>query len=147
MTPAKTPQPAPLYFDFSDPAEAEMTAAGKGIRARLGDEAAETFGVNLAAAFTKETARLAEEIAENVTGKPFDPVDPDASAHFSQSVYRLRIETARRRARRNSAGLWYAYYVLLNVAGQGKPDTMKLLALRHSAARPIGAEGEESESE
>ena len=87
----------------------------------------------------KERERLAGEIASNVTGKPFDPVDPDASEYWSRPVYRLRIETVARRRRNSSAGLWYVYYALLDVQKTGVPDTMMVLSMRHSASQLPGA--------
>ena len=135
----------PLYLDFSDPAGAEMTAAGESIRARQGDDAAEAFGARLGDALSSATVRLAAEVAENENGKPFDPIDEAASVHFSRPTYRLRIETAKRRAKRYSTGLWYAYYTLKDVAGTGKPDTLYVYALRHSASLPIGEGGDAGE--
>ena len=129
----------PLYLDFSAPALAELSGAVEFARALRGEnEDAEHFAARVAEVFRDAATRLAEEVAENETGKPFDPVDEAASVHFSRPTYRLRIETAKRRAKRSTAGFWYAYYTLKDVAETGKPDTLYVYAIRHSGALPIG---------
>ena len=127
-----------LYLDFTEPALIELSAAGESVRSYQGDEAAERFSRIVSEEIADLLERLAEEIAESVTGKPFDPLNAAASVYWSQPVYRLVIETSARRARRSGAGRWHAYYALQDVAGQGKPDTVKMLAIRHSASLPIG---------
>ncbi len=130
-----------LFFDFSRPAQAELSAAGEYVRHDRGDGAAEMFGERVAEVLAKATARVAEEIVDNETGKPFDKIDEAASVHWAQPVYRLSIETATKRRRGSSAGLWYVYYALQDVNGIGKPHTLYILAFRHSAARPTGTDG------
>ena len=75
-------------------------------------------------------------------GKPWQRTHEGASIRYSQPVYRLDVETATKRKRSNSTGLWFAYYSLLDRTGIGKPDTMYIYAFRHSASRPIGDDGD-----
>lgn len=107
-------------MDLTEPAQAEITEAGENMRYYQSEEVAEEFGYRVAEAFRDEATRLAEEIEQNETSKLFDTPDEAASIVWAKPVYRLRIETAKRRGRGKSTGLWYAYY-----------------ALRHSAARLI----------
>ena len=97
----------PLQLDLSESALAELSAAGEYVRFSQGDAAAERFSERVSEAFGAATTRLAREISQNITGKPFDPVDPVASARWAQPVYRMRVETADKRARYSSARLWY----------------------------------------
>jgi len=130
---------APLRYELTAVALAEMSAAGESVRAYSGDEVAELFSVRVSEAIVQEAERLGGEIAANITGKPFQTMDEEASVHWSQPVYRLRIETVRGRKRNTATGLWYLYYGLQDTKNTGKPDTMQVLALRHSASRPIGS--------
>jgi len=131
--------PEPLKLDLSKPALAELSAAVEFVRVSGGD--AERFAARVTEAFRSEAARLAGEVEGNENGKPFDQPDGAASIRYAKPVYRLRVETAARRARRSNTGLWYAYYALLDVSGRGKPDTMQVITIRHSARRPIGEDG------
>ncbi len=127
-----------LYLDLTKPALAEVSGAIEYVRANSGD--AERFAARVAEAFRKAAVSLAGEVADNDTGKPFDQPDPAASIRFAKPVYRLRVETAKRK-RGNSAGLWFAYYALIDVSTGAKPDTMQVVAFRHSAAQPFAEDG------
>jgi len=128
----------PLFLDTTPDAQAEVSAAIEYARITGGgDEAAVRFAQKVADAFLRATLQLADEIADNETGKPFDTPDEAASIRWGQPVYRLRVETAMKRRRGSSAGLWYAYYSLRDTMGTGKPDTLRIHAFRHSTARPI----------
>lgn len=131
-----------LYLDLIDIAGAEISAALEYTRNAFGDNAAETFAERVAQAFAQEVERLAEEITANTTGKAWQPIDEAASVKWSQPVYKLRVETGARRRRGSSTGLWYAYYTLVDASDAGAPDTMQVLAFRHSAARPIGTDSD-----
>ena len=135
----------PLFLDFTDPAEAEMSEAIEFVRFSGGNGVAERFAERVAEVFAKEVERLAEEITANQTGKPFDLPDEAASIRYAKPVYRLRIETATNRRRGSSTGLWYAYFALLDAQHTGKPDTMQIVTFRHSAGRPIGTDGDVGE--
>ncbi|MBC8140182.1 MAG: hypothetical protein H7Y38_01935 [Armatimonadetes bacterium] len=135
----------PLFLDFLQPAEAELSAAGEYVRYDKGDDAAEMFGERVEQALAEAATQIAKEIADNETGKPFDAPDEAASIKWAQPMYRLRVETATKRKRGSSAGLWYAYYSLRDNSDTGKPDTLRIHAFRHSAARPIGTDGGASE--
>lgn len=128
-----------LYLDLSRPALAEVSAAVEYVRASGGD--AERFAVRVSESLQEAAASLAEEVANNENGKPFDQPDAVASVHYSQPVYRLRVETSVRRKRGSSAGLWFAYYSLRDKSASGKPDTMHVHAFRHSAAQPFDESG------
>ncbi len=132
---------ASLRYELTAVALAEMSATGEDVRVNQGDEVAEQFSVLVSEAIVREAERLAAEITANRNGKPFQPMDEAASVYWSQPVYRPRIETAQKRKRNTATGLWYLYYALQNSGDTEKPDTMQILALRHSASRPIGSDG------
>jgi hypothetical protein len=73
-------------------------------------------------------------------GQPFDAPNAEASAYWSQPMYRLKVETAKKRARGSSRGLWYVFYALRDNDGDGRVDTLRVYAIRHSAARPLSIE-------
>ncbi len=83
----------PLFLDITEPAEAEISGAIEYARSLGGDIAAELFAERVAQVFTKEVGRLTEEVAANVTGKPFDQPDEAASSRWAQSVYRPKTAT------------------------------------------------------
>lgn len=135
----------PLYLDFARAAQAELSGAIEYVRVSGGD--AERFADRIAQALQEAAARFAQEVAGSADGKPWQPVHEAASIRYAQPVYRLDVETATKRKRGNSAGLWFAYYSLIDRAAAGKPDTMYVHAFRHSAGRPItsfAADGDRS---
>ena len=105
-----------------------------------------TQGMDYAVRFTGEVGlvtrktceRVAAEIAES--GRVFDRTDEGASLRFAAPVYRVDVLVGKSRARRSSAGLWYVFYTLVDRAGIGRPDTMFVVAVRHSAARQFTVE-------
>ena len=80
-------------------------------------EAADRFEERLDEAIGAARDRIAREIAEE--GRPFDPPDEVASYAMTQTIYRLRVETSKKRSRRSSAGLWYVLYALRDTDGDG----------------------------
>ncbi|MBC8138656.1 MAG: hypothetical protein H8F28_22480 [Fibrella sp.] len=50
------------------------------------------------------------------------------------------METAKKRARGSSRGLWCVFYALRDDDGDCQVDTLRVCAIRHSAARPLGIE-------
>ncbi|MBC7806921.1 MAG: hypothetical protein H7145_12310 [Akkermansiaceae bacterium] len=98
-------------------------------------DAAERFKQRLDEPVNAARVRIAHEILEE--GKPLDSPDEAASYALTQTVYRLGVETARKRARRSSAGLWFVFYALRDTNGDGVIDTFRVLRLIHSVARPV----------
>lgn len=101
-------------------------------------EAADRFEERLDEAISAARDRIAREIAEN--GRPFDSPDEAASYAMTQTVYRLKVETSKKRSRRSSAGLWYVLYALRDTDGDGVIDTLRVHRVLHSAARPLSKE-------
>lgn len=136
----------PYLLEFTDAAEQELTRASEFVRGYLGDEAALDFANKVVAMLQIECEHLARDRAENGTDKPLANPDPIASIRWSQPVYRLKIETARKRRRGSSAGLWYAYYGLVRKESR---IVLQVYALRHSAAAPLtpGMESENDDTE
>ena len=135
----------PLLFELTEPAGRRLTDAREYIREQQGDEAADRFLERVNEAFTEARTRVAEEIDSNEFGTPNRLPDESASKLYFQPIYRLEIQTAKRR-RGTSTGLYFAYYALRHsVAGLSKPDTMRILSFRHSASRPIGEASEDDE--
>ncbi len=137
-----TSEHPPLFIDFARSTQAELSAAGEYVRSKNGDDAAELFGERVAQAFQGAASSLAQEIAASDHGKPFGTPDPVASVRWAQPVYRLRVETAAKRRRGSSAGLWYAYYALHDKGGAGKPDTLHVFSFVHSATEPMGTDAD-----
>lgn len=98
----------------------------------------EHFEACLDAALEKACVRVAGEITES--RQPFDAPNAEASAYWAQPMYRLKVETAKKRARGSSRGLWYVFYALRDDDGDGQVDTLRVYAIRHSAARPLSIE-------
>ena len=135
MTPDTIP---PLYLDLSGDGEAELDAAMTYLT--------DTQGIDYAVRFTGEVGLVTRETCERVAaeiaeyGKVFDRTDEGASLRFAAPVYRVDVLVGKSRARRSSAGLWYVFYTLVDRAGIGRPDTMYVVAVRHSASRPFRVE-------
>ncbi|MBC8138087.1 MAG: hypothetical protein H8F28_19575 [Fibrella sp.] len=75
-----------------------------------GDEYAERFTERLGQVVVSLCERVAHEIADD--GKPFGTPDEGTSLRFARPVYREPVQMTKTRARRSSAGLWYAFYAL-----------------------------------
>lgn len=103
-----------------------------------GTDYAERFTEAFGATIGRTCQRIADEIADN--GKPFDRTHENASLRFAAPVYRLSVSVSKTRNRRSSAGLWYVFYRLEDVAGIGRADTLFVVAVRHSAAQPFTEE-------
>jgi plasmid stabilization system protein ParE len=99
------------------------------------ENAAARFEEQLKTLVTGLCQRIPQEIEQ--IGKPFHSLDEPAPLHYARPVYRERIETVKRRARRSSTGLWYVYYTLEDRGKTGTPNTIVILRIRHSAARPF----------
>jgi plasmid stabilization system protein ParE len=115
----------------------------------LSEDAADRFN----AAIQSELPTLCQSVAEQIaTGRPPIP-DEAASLAFSRPVHMHLITTSKRR-RRSASGAWRIYFDLQDANGDGTPDTLRVLTIRHAAARPIwdvdaaasgGDEGEEGD--
>lgn len=135
---------SPLFLDFKPRGEAELDSAITYLSLSFGSDYAEKFTAEVGRVLKETCLRIAEEIAED--GSPFDAPHDVASLRFAQPVYRLNVSLLKRRTRRSSTGLWYVFYALEDKAKIGRADTLAVVAVRHSAARPFFIE-EDDESE
>lgn len=103
-----------------------------------GTDYTERFTEAFGAVMTEACQRIADEIAEQ--GRPYDRTHENASLRFAAPVYRLSVSVSKTRNRRSSAGLWYVFYRLEDIAGIGHADTLSIVAVRHSAAQPFTVE-------
>lgn len=143
-----SPAPLPLTLDLTAPALAEAADAQNWLLFAQGEQAAERFY----AALTRELADLCQSVAERLAGTigglgRLPTPDGAASLHFSRPVFQHRFTTGpkQRRKRGSSAGLWRVFYALSDKDGDGRPDTLSVLALRHGAAAPFSAVPETDE--
>jgi plasmid stabilization system protein ParE len=75
-------------------------------------------------------------------GEGFRPTaDEAATLYYSRPVFQHVFATGRRQ-RRDNAGTWRVYYDILDADGDGAPDTLRFLAVRYAAARPLSLEEE-----
>jgi plasmid stabilization system protein ParE len=99
----------------------------------LSEEAAERFD----AAVQAEMPALCHSVAEQIAGGIRLIPDEDASLAFSRPVYLHLFTTAKKRRRRSPSGTWRVYFDLRDADGDGTPDTLRVLTVRHAAARPL----------
>lgn len=111
----------------------------------FGGDAASRFETQSDAVCAALCQRIAEEIAGN--GRPFDAINPEASTHWSQPIYRESLRTGKRTGRNNSNALWYIYYALRDDNNDGRMDAPRVYAVRHSAARPLSLDSPEPDAE
>ena len=130
---------SPLRLRITEPAEDQLASALSYLTDNVGLDAAERLNTRLKVELPLLCEQIAREIA--TVGVPFHAPDEQASLYFARPVYRLKLETSKTRARRSSTGLWYVYYGLKDSTGQGtKPDTLSVVAIRHSGAPPLSVE-------
>ena len=132
------PPPPPLTLDISEGGQFDTDAAVQFLSQSNGSEYAERFTERLGQVVVALCERVAREIADG--GKPFGATDEGASLRFTRPVYREPVRMAKTRARRSSAGPWYAFYALEDRSGAGAADTLVLVGVRHSAAAPYSFE-------
>lgn len=128
----------PLFLDLEPRAESELDVAMTYLSQSIGTDYAERFTAEAGRVLKEACHDIAEEIVSH--GKPSSPMHEAASVRFSRPIYRLDVAVTKARARRSSAGLWYVFYALEDRANIGRPDTLAVVAVRHSAARPFGVE-------
>lgn len=87
-------------------------------------------------ALTDAFAFLAVRLQEQIDGKA--PLHPDegASLALARPVFQHRFATGRTR-RRSGSGVWRIFFDLNDRNGDGTPDTLRVLAVRHAAAAPL----------
>jgi hypothetical protein len=74
-------------------------------------------------------------------GEGFRPLpDEAATLVYSRPVFQHLMRTGQQRRRRSSAGVWQILYDVLDADGDGAPETLRVLLVRHSAARPLSIE-------
>ena len=86
-------------------------------------------------ALQQEREAVQEQIEE--TGRPWKRIHAPASVYHSRPLFRLDVQTTKKRARRTGSGLWYVYYAIDDADKDGKPDTLTVHALEHSTAEPF----------
>jgi hypothetical protein len=102
--------------------------------ASLSDDAVDRFR----AALEVETTALCQSVAEQIAAGSRLIPDEQASLAYSRPVYlSLFTTTKTKRRRRSASGTWRVYYDLMDLDGDGVADTLRLLTVRHAAARPI----------
>lgn len=126
---------------MSPKGEADFDAVVQFLSVTNGTEYVERFTEEFGKVISETCQRVAQELDEN--GKPFDRPNEGASLRFAAPVYRVDISTGKKRARRSSAGLWYVFYRLEDIAGIGRADTPSIVAVQHSAAQPFSIEESE----
>lgn len=102
--------PLPLTLDISEGGQGDIDAAIQFLSQSNGYEYAERFTERLGQVVVALCERIAWEIADG--GEPFGATDDGASLRFARPVYREPVPMTKTRARRSSAGLWYAFYAL-----------------------------------
>jgi hypothetical protein len=91
----------PLALAFATPAENDIGDALTFLTRTGGEASARRFNDRLDSLLAALCVRIAAEIASD--GKPFDGPYELASLRYSTPVYRERLETQARRARRSSS--------------------------------------------
>jgi plasmid stabilization system protein ParE len=122
-----------LSLELTDRAYRDVQSAQDWLRS-FPEDAAQRFNGALDAQLDFLCRSLAERLAAEERLSP----DEDASLAFSRPVYRHTFHTGRTRQRRSSAGSWRIFYVLLNTKESSDiPDRVRMVAIRHGAARPL----------
>lgn len=101
----------------------------------LSAEAAERFNNRL----EDELDWLAERVSEGLRPLPDEP----ATLFYSRPVFQHVFRTGQQRRRRTTSGTWRIYYELRDTDGDGEPDTLHVLSVRHAAVRPLSIEDDE----
>lgn len=92
------------------------------------------------------SARLREEIDLLCErwGEGVGPLtDEDATLFYSRPAFVHTFRTGQQRRRRSSTGVWRIVYDVTDADGDGAPDTLRIVAVRHGAARPLSVEYED----
>jgi hypothetical protein len=124
-------KPVPFSLTFSAEANQSIADAGDWLSG-ISASAAHRFAVVLPAELADLCARW---------GQGFHPLpDEAATLFFSHPVFVLTVRMRQQRRRRSSAGVWHVLYDVMDVDGDGVPDTLRILTVRHGAARPLSVE-------
>lgn len=141
-------RPAALALELTAPAKAQTRDARTWLFS-LSELAAERFN----AALQRELDDLCQSVADRLSGSAaglgrLPMPDAAASLHFSRPVFQHRFTTAAgKRKRSSSAGVWRIFYALVDKDGDGRPDTLSVLSLRHGGAAPLAPLADESDDD
>lgn len=123
----------PLALDFTYRAYAEANSIVEWL-----DGYQREYANRFTDALERETAAACQVFANHLAaGRPIGPEDETGSLAFSRPVFTRLFTTAKVRRRNNAAGTYRVYYALADSDGDGKADTLQVLAVRHAAARPL----------
>ena len=100
-----------------------------------GTDAAIRFNTAFDEALDEECRIVAEQVTD--TGKPWKRIHEPASVYRARPLFRLSVQTAKKRARRSSIGLWYAYYSIDDANRDGKPNRITVKEVHHSGSEPF----------
>jgi hypothetical protein len=131
--------PLPIRFQFTDRANMEVIDAAQWLGG-LSPSASIRFSVILDAALPALCVEVGQRLA---AGQRPNEFDADASLVFAMPVYQKLVTTTKARRRRNPSGTWRLFYTLVDSDGDGSPDTLLILSVRHAAARPLSLGDEE----
>ena len=122
----------PLYLELAPQARQDIDDAILWLKA-LDSTAATRFTDALTEALATLAVRLQEQLEEHA---PL-PIDEDASLALSRPILKHLFFTGKTRQRRSSAGVWRLYFDLRDNDQDGKPDTLRVVTIRHGAAAPL----------
>lgn len=128
----------PFKLAFTPRGNEDLKAAGIWLQ-NISEDAAQRF----ANAITDSLNNLCQNWADG-----FHPVnDEAASLYFARPVFQELVSATKKRQRRSNASTWRILYDVADADRDGLPDTLRVLAIRHSAARPLSVEVVEDHEE
>ncbi|MBC7808662.1 MAG: hypothetical protein H7145_21215 [Akkermansiaceae bacterium] len=100
-----------------------------------GTEAMERFSERSDEVIKVLCQSVAREIAD--TGRYHKRVDIPASAYYTRPIYRLDLQTTKKRTRRSGSGLSHIYQAAADVNNDGTPETIVIVPVEHSGSQPF----------
>ena len=132
---------APFALLVEPNARQQILDAGAWLSA-LNPEAVRNFSEAMDAALPALCSDLAVAFAEGtLLPRPHE----QASLVYSRPVYEKIVTAGNKAGRRRGGGganTWRVYYDLADTDGDNRPDTVRVLAVHHAAARPLSLEDE-----
>ena len=119
-------KPGALLLDFSAEGKANLTSARAWLRS-FSPEASQRFS-------TKAVQELGKLCRQYAAVPPPHPMNEAASIFYARPVFGHRFQTGKTTRKRSASGVWYVFFDLRDMDGDGRPDMLRVLSIRHASA-------------
>lgn len=120
----------PFHWEIMPKAETQVQVAMSWLET-VSEEAPQRFYT----AFVSSLSDLCLSLDEGLRPQ----LNEAATLYHSRPVFELLVYTGKR-IRRSNSGVWRVFYDIVDKNNDGMPDTVRIVMVRHAAAKPLSIE-------